>query len=232
MFVPRSSSCPLFDRFRSSASSISPSPYNDQSGSQRADQPRALSSRLSAAPLSSSISKLYAGRNPPSGIFITRFHIATDVGSMVVLAVDVNNEGRDLHAMLPLAEQIEADYEVRPQEWLADGGCTSVENIEKMSKRDCKVIAPVRQRSNPDRKPSDPRPGDSEAILEWRARMETEQAIVTLVPHTTAVRGTQFEATVKTNFSSPALSMHKASSPYRQSGPSACSECWMRSECS
>ena len=104
------------------------------------------------------------------------FHMATDVGSMVVLAVDVNNEGTDLHAMLPLAEQIEADYEVRPQEWLADGGCTSVENIEKMSKRNCKVIAPVRQRSNPDRKPSDPRPGDSEAILEWRARMETEQA--------------------------------------------------------
>jgi len=104
------------------------------------------------------------------------FHIATDVGSMVVLAVEVNNEGTDLHAMLPLAEQIEAEYEMRPQEWLADGGCTSVENIEKMSKRGCKVIAPVRQRANPDRKPSDPRPGDSEAILEWRARMETEQA--------------------------------------------------------
>jgi hypothetical protein len=103
-------------------------------------------------------------------------HIATDVESMVVLAVEVNNEGTDLHAMLPLAEQIEADYQVRPDEWLADGGCTSVENIEKMSKRGCKVIAPVRQRSNPDRKPSDPRPGDSEAILEWRARMETEQA--------------------------------------------------------
>jgi len=103
-------------------------------------------------------------------------HIATDVASMVVLAVEVNNEGTDLHAMVPLAEQIEADYEVRPEQWLADGGCTSVENIEKMSKRGCKVIAPVRQRTNPNRKPSDPRPGDSEAILEWRARMETEQA--------------------------------------------------------
>lgn len=114
----------------------------------------------------------------PDGGFRPAFnmHIATEVGSMVVLAVEVNNEGTDLHAMLPLAEQIEADYDVRPEEWLADGGCTSVENIGKMSKRGCKVIAPVRQRSNPDRKPSDPRPGDSEAILEWRARMETEQA--------------------------------------------------------
>ena len=103
-------------------------------------------------------------------------HIAADVESMVVLAVEVNNEGTDLHAMLPLAEQIEADYNVLPEEWLADGGCTSVENIDKMSKRGCKVIAPVRQRTNPDRKPSDPRPGDSEAILAWRARMETEEA--------------------------------------------------------
>jgi transposase len=103
-------------------------------------------------------------------------HIATDVESLVVLAVEVNNEGTDLHAMLPLAEQIESEYQVRPDEWLADGGCTSVDNIEKMSKRGCKVIAPVRQRANPDRKPSDPRPGDSEAILEWRARMETDQA--------------------------------------------------------
>jgi len=103
-------------------------------------------------------------------------HIASDVESMVVLAVEVNNEGTDLHAMLPLAEKIEADYDVRPEQWLADGGCTSVDNIEKMSKRGCKVIAPVRQRTNPNRKPSDPRPGDSEAILEWRARMETEQA--------------------------------------------------------
>jgi transposase len=103
-------------------------------------------------------------------------HIASDVESMVVLAVEVNNEGTDLHAMLPLAEKIEADYDVRPEQWLADGGCTSVDNIEKMNKRGCKVIAPARQRTNPDRNPSDPRPGDSEAILEWRARMETEQA--------------------------------------------------------
>lgn len=103
-------------------------------------------------------------------------HIATEVASLLVLAVEVNNEGTDLHAMVPLAEQIEADYQGRPEEWLADGGCTSVENIEKMSRRGCKVIAPVRERSKGDRKPSDPRPGDSEAILEWRARMDTEQA--------------------------------------------------------
>ena len=103
-------------------------------------------------------------------------HLATDMATMVVVAADVNNEGTDLHAMLPLAEKIDKQHAVRPEQWVADGGCTSIDNIEKMSKRGCKVIAPVRQRTNPDRKPSDPRPGDSKAILEWRARMETDQA--------------------------------------------------------
>jgi len=106
-------------------------------------------------------------------------HLATDMGAMVVLAAAVNNEGTDLHAMLPLAEKIEEQLGALPQEWVADGGCTSLDNIEKMSKRGCKVIAPVRQRANPDRKPTDPRPGDSKATLEWRARMETDEAKAT-----------------------------------------------------
>jgi transposase len=106
-------------------------------------------------------------------------HLATDMGAMVVLAAEVNNEGTDLHAMLPLAEKIEKQHGALPQEWVADGGCTSIGNIEKMSKRGCKVIAPVRQRANPDRKPTDPRPSDSTAILEWRARMGTDEAKAT-----------------------------------------------------
>jgi transposase len=106
-------------------------------------------------------------------------HLATDMGAMVVLAADVNNEGTDLHAMLPLAKKIEKQLGALPQEWVADGGCTSIDNIENMSERGCKVIAPVRQRANPDRKPTDPRPGDSNAILEWRARMETDEAKAT-----------------------------------------------------
>jgi transposase len=106
-------------------------------------------------------------------------HLATDMGAMVVLAAEVNNEGTDLHAMLPLAKKIEKQLGALPQEWVADGGCTSIDNIENMSERGCKVIAPVRQRANPDRKPTDPRPGDSNVILEWRARMETDEAKAT-----------------------------------------------------
>jgi hypothetical protein len=45
-----------------------------------------------------------------------------------------------------------------------------------MAERGCKVYAPLRKRTNPNYKPADVRPDDSEAVREWRARMETEQA--------------------------------------------------------
>lgn len=103
-------------------------------------------------------------------------HLATDTATTVIIAAEVNNDGTDLHAMVPLAEQIEQAYERKPEEWLADGGCTSLGNIDAMAERNCKVYAPLRKRTNPNYKPADARPNDSEAVREWRARMETEQA--------------------------------------------------------
>lgn len=102
--------------------------------------------------------------------------MATDTDATVILAVEVSNEGTDLQGMLPLAKQVESRYQRNPGEWLADGGCTSLHNVDEMDGRGCKVIAPLRQRTNPERKPADIRPTDSEAVRQWRARMETEEA--------------------------------------------------------
>lgn len=103
-------------------------------------------------------------------------HLATDTEASVIVAAEVNNDGTDLHAMLPLAELIEEQHHCRPGEWLADGGCTSVDNVNEMAERGCQVIAPLRQRPTEDRKPTDVRPGDSPAVREWRARMATDEA--------------------------------------------------------
>jgi transposase len=103
-------------------------------------------------------------------------HLTTDIDTMAIVGVKVDNLGTDLHAMLPLAKQVEERHEARPDEWLADGGCTSIDNVNQMHERGCKVIAPLRQRTNPEHKPADPRATDSEAVLQWRARMETEEA--------------------------------------------------------
>lgn len=101
-------------------------------------------------------------------------HLTTATGSNVVVAVEVNNEGTDLTTMVSLAEQVEQRHDARPREWLADAGCTSLGNIDEMSKRGCKVYAPIRASKPRRRKPSHRRK-DSEAVREWRERMESEE---------------------------------------------------------
>ena len=102
-------------------------------------------------------------------------HLVSETVSKVIIAVDVDNAGTDAHAMVPLAEQIEERYKVRPGEWLADGGCNSLKNIDRMNERDCKIFAPLKQRRS-GRKPEEIRPTDSEAVKQWRRRMITDEA--------------------------------------------------------
>ena len=102
-------------------------------------------------------------------------HMVSETVAKVVIAVDVDNVGTDTHAMVPLAKQIEDQYGVRPEEWLADGGCNSLTNIDKMDQRDCKVFAPLKKRRS-GRNPEEIRPTDSEAVKQWRERMTTAEA--------------------------------------------------------
>lgn len=96
-------------------------------------------------------------------------HLTSTTERSVIVAVEVNNEGTDQPAMLPLAEQLEARYQVQPKEWLADGGCASLTNVDRMSERGCKVYAPTRIDKPTRRK-------DSPAVAEWRGRMQTDEA--------------------------------------------------------
>jgi transposase len=101
-------------------------------------------------------------------------HLASDTVSKVVVAVLVDNAGTDKHTMVPLAEQIEERYKARPEQWLADGGCSSLKNVDRMSERECQIFAPLRRRRS-ERDPTEPRPTDSDAVKQWRARMATEK---------------------------------------------------------
>jgi len=101
-------------------------------------------------------------------------HLTTTTDLRVVVAVEVNSEGTDLQAMVPLADQVEERFAQRPEEWLADGGCSSLSNINEMSKRQCKVFSPLRPRRNSSNKLDQPRPTDSEAVREWRQRMNSD----------------------------------------------------------
>ena len=102
-------------------------------------------------------------------------HFVSETVSKVIIAVDVDNVGTDMHAMVPLAEQIEERYKARPEEWLADGGCNALKNVDKMNERGCKIFAPLKQRRS-GRNPEEIRPTDSEAVKQWRQRMTTDEA--------------------------------------------------------
>jgi hypothetical protein len=103
-------------------------------------------------------------------------HLGTDTGSQVVIAVEVTNEGTDCGMMVPLAEQVEQRYERTPEEWLADGGCVSLDNVEAMHAKGCAVYAPIRAPRSANRKPTDIRAADSAAVAEWRKRMKRKAA--------------------------------------------------------
>src|SRR5215212_7765984 len=102
-------------------------------------------------------------------------HLVSDTTSKVIVAVEVDNVGTDTHTMVPLAEQIEQRYQARPQEWLADGGCNSLGNVNQMDERGYKVFAPLKQRRS-GRNPEEIRPTYSEAVKQWRQRMTTDEA--------------------------------------------------------
>jgi transposase len=103
-------------------------------------------------------------------------HFVSDTATKVIAAVQVDNAGTDKHAMMPLAVQVDQRYGVRPEEWLTDGGCNSLGNVDRMAERECRVFAPLPKPRTPGRTARDPRPTDSIAVREWRARMTTGPA--------------------------------------------------------
>jgi transposase len=103
-------------------------------------------------------------------------HMVTDTKTKVIAAVEVNNDGTDLRMAVPLAEQIYRRYEKNPSEWLEDGGCVTLDGINKLAERGISVIAPVRQPRRSGVKATEVRSTDSEAVADWRLRMETEEA--------------------------------------------------------
>src|SRR5437763_326372 len=103
-------------------------------------------------------------------------HMVTDTRTKVIAAVEVNNEGTDLKMAVPLADQIHQRYGKNPSEWLEDGGCVTLDGIDKLAGRGIRVIAPVRQPRSSAVKATEVRATDSEAVADWRRRMETEEA--------------------------------------------------------
>ena len=112
---------------------------------------------------------------------------ATTCEEQVIVGMDVVNAGSDMAQLAPMVEQVERRLGHSPDEWLVDGGFPAHEQIDAVAGK-TEVYAPVPEpRAKKDAKkdeqdnevPQDkhqPKPGDSEAVAQWRARMASEDA--------------------------------------------------------
>jgi hypothetical protein len=106
---------------------------------------------------------------------------STTCDHQVVVGVDVVTVGSDQGQLPPMLDQIEKRFAKRPKEALVDGGFASHEDIEAVQsgvggKAACKVYAPVPKPKKEGVDRHAPHAGDSAEVVEWRQRMDTEEA--------------------------------------------------------
>ena len=104
---------------------------------------------------------------------------ATTGESRVIVGVDVVHSGSDGGQMSPMVDQVVNRYGVRPRQYLADGGFSTIDDIQSLEQAGTEVYAPVK---DPQKKRSvgvDPfarRKRDSDEVAAWRQRMGTDEA--------------------------------------------------------
>lgn len=113
--------------------------------------------------------------------------LASDCASQVIVGVDVTTAGSDMGQMSPMVAQVEQRLGRAPEQWLVDGGFPAHAQIDAVAGK-TEVYAPVprakplRGKDKDDRDPPapgsefEPKPGDSQAVAQWRQRMNTDAA--------------------------------------------------------
>ena len=123
---------------------------------------------------------------------------ATDCATQVIVGVDVVTAGSDMAQLAPMVQQVQQRLGKAPDQWLVDGGFPAHEQIDAVAGL-TELYAPVPKAKPPKAKPKDdsggnaaeagaaeppapalsefdPKPGDSEAVVKWRARMNSDTA--------------------------------------------------------
>jgi transposase len=112
---------------------------------------------------------------------------ATDCASQVIVGVDTVTAGSDMAQLAPMVVQVEQRLGQAPQQWLVDGGFPGHAQIDAVAGK-TELYAPVprpksaKAKDGKDDEPPapgsefEPKPGDSDAVAQWRARMATDAA--------------------------------------------------------
>jgi len=109
------------------------------------------------------------------------FQFSTTTDTQVIVGVEVINCGSDGGQLSPMNEQIYERFGKSPDATVADGGFSTLGDIETLatSEHGTTVYVPVRDEEGKRKKGKDPfvlRPRDSAAVGVWRQRMGTAEA--------------------------------------------------------
>jgi len=120
---------------------------------------------------------------------------ATTCEDQVIVGMGVVNAGSDMAQLAPMVEQVEQRLGKSPDQWLVDGGFPAHEQLDAVADK-TEVYAPVpepRAKNDPKKdakkdanedEPGNevrpdkhaPKPDDSPAVAQWRARMASDEA--------------------------------------------------------
>ena len=115
----------------------------------------------------------------PDGGFRPAFNLqmATDVDSQVIVGVAATNKGADAGLAVPMFEQVEKRLKARPKAGLFDNGFATREDITTLTQKGIEVYAPPPSpRKPPTEGTAKSDPHDTPAVVQWRERMQTEEA--------------------------------------------------------
>ena len=100
---------------------------------------------------------------------------ATDTETQVIVGVEVSTAGSDMGQLVPMIDQVNERYSKNPQQWLIDGGYPAHNQLDQAETKTC-VYAPIPKSRDDASDPCQPKPGDSQAVRDWRQRMGTDEA--------------------------------------------------------
>jgi transposase len=102
--------------------------------------------------------------------------LAADCDSRAIVGVEATNAGSDAGQDAPMRDQVEARAHEAVEEQLMDGGCLTLEAIDRAAVEGVMIYAPVPTPRKPGVDRFAPKPTDSAAVAQWRQRMGTAEA--------------------------------------------------------
>jgi hypothetical protein len=117
------------------------------------------------------------GYNPAVNV-----QLATDTASRAVVGVEVSNEAADSAGLSePMRQQVQERTGRQVEQHLIDGGYLKTEDIEQAHAAGVELFVPAKAAHDPARRGRelDPKAGDSQAILAWKARMSSVEGKAT-----------------------------------------------------